>query len=395
MKRLPLTPRADWQRRVEKVGLTFHTTGAGEPYWDESACYLFSLAEIDQIEAATLALNDLCLKAVEHIITHDLWDEFEIPEGFVDFMRKSWDEEEISIVGRFDLLYDGVNPPKLAEYNADTPTALLEAAVVQWFWLQDVTPSDDQFNSLHERLIEVWKRVKAELGIPVTFVAVDNHAEDYMTVTYLRDTAQQAGLTTQYLPISSIGWNAARRTFVDLRERTLGCIFKLYPWEWLMREKFGQHICGATTRWLEPPWKALLSNKAILPLLWKLFPDHPNLLPASWDSLPGRCVKKPVLGREGANITILEYGAKVEATTGEYDDGEFIYQQFHETPKFDGRTIVLGSWMVNGYACGMGIRETDNLITTNTSRFVPHRIDGAREQSHGVKVIETAYRAAE
>jgi glutathionylspermidine synthase len=207
-------------------------------------------------------------------------------------------------------------------------------------------------------------------------VSVEGHTEDFMTVTYLRDTAQQAGLLNQYLPITSIGWNAGRRTFVDLRERTLACIFKLYPWEWLMREKFGQHVPGAATRWLEPPWKALLSNKAILPLLWKLFPDHPNLLPASRDSLPGKCVKKPVLGREGANITILEYGAKVEATSGDYADGEFIYQQYHETPKFDGRSIVIGSWLVNGYACGMGIRETEGLITTNTSRFVPHRIDG-------------------
>jgi len=376
MKRIPMSPRSDWQRKVESVGLTFHTLDDGTPYWDESACYSVTLAEIDQIEMATLSLNDLCLQAVEHILKNDLWDDFQIPPEFVDFIRRSWDADEITIVGRFDLLYDGINPPKMIEYNADTPTALLEAAVAQWYWLQDTTPADDQFNSIHERLIEAWRRVKSEIGVPVTFVSVEDPAEDFMTVTYLRDTAQQAGLTTQYLPIGAIGWNAARHSFVDLKERTLGCVFKLYPWEWLMREKFGQYLPAAKTRWLEAPWKALLSNKAILPLLWKLNPDHPNLLPASWDSLPGRSVKKPALGREGANITILDYGAKLEATGGEYADGEFVYQQFHETPKFDGHSVVLGSWMVNGYACGMGIRETDGLITTNTSRFVPHRIEG-------------------
>jgi glutathionylspermidine synthase len=92
--------------------------------------------------------------------------------------------------------------------------------------------------------------------------------------------------------------------------------------------------------------------------------------------LPGKCVQKPVLGREGANISILENGQRVSGTSGDYGDGEFIYQQFFETPRFDGNTIVLGSWLVNGYACGMGIREADGLITTNTSRFVPHRIGG-------------------
>jgi glutathionylspermidine synthase len=392
MQRLPLTPRPDWQRRVESVGLTYHTLDDGKPYWDESACYVFTAAEIDQIEAATYALNDLCLKAVEHILRHDLWNEFQIPPGFDEVIRKSWDEDEISIVGRFDLLHDGVNLPRLAEYNADTPTALVEAAVAQWFWLQDVMPAADQFNSLHERLIEAWQRVKQEIGGAVTFASVEDHVEDFMTVTYLRDTAQQAGLQTQYMPVSAIGWSSARRAFVDLKERGLGCVFKLYPWEWLMREKFGQRIAGAVTRWLEPPWKALLSNKALLPLLWKLFPDHPNLLPASWEPLPGRCVKKPALGREGANITILDAGKKLAGTTGTYGDGDFIYQQYHETPRFDGHTIVLGSWLVNGYACGMGIREDEGLITTNTSRFVPHRI-GSIDSSFSARAAPGATRA--
>lgn len=374
MQRIPLTPRPDWQIRVESVGLVYHTTDDGQPYWDESACYVFSPAEIDQIEAATYALNDLCLQAVEHVVTHELWEEFQIPAPFIDFVRRGWEEEEVSIIGRFDLLVDGQHPPKLAEYNADTPTALVEAAVAQWYWLQDIAPEADQFNSLHERLIEVWQRVKAEIARPVTFVSAEGHVEDFMTVTYLRDTAQQAGLLTQYLPASAIGWNAVHGAFVDLRERPLECVFKLYPWEWLMREEFGGHLPSAATRWLEPPWKALLSNKALLPLLWKLFPDHPNLLPASWHSLPGKCVKKPALGREGANITILEYGERLEETPGDFADGRFIYQQFHETPRFDGHTMVIGSWLVNGYACGIGIREDDRLITTNTSRFVPHRI---------------------
>jgi glutathionylspermidine synthase len=371
-----MTPRPDWQRRVESVGLTFHTLDDGEPYWDESACYTFTLAEIDQIELATITLNDLCLEAVEHIIEHDLWERFEIPPAFADYICKSWDEDEITIVGRFDLAYDGVQPPKMLEYNADTPTALLEAAVAQWYWLQDVAKDADQFNSLHERLIEAWKRVKDDFGCPVTFVSVQDHVEDFLTATYLRDTAIQAGLTTQYLPIESLGWNASRRTFVDVRERTLGCIFKLYPWEWLMREEFGKHLANASTRWLEAPWKALLSNKALLPLLWELFPDHPNLLPASHDRLPGRCVRKPMFGREGANITIFDDGKAVLETPGDYA-GTYIYQRYFETPKFDGRTIVLGSWMVNGYACGLGIREDDGVITSNTSRFVPHRIESA------------------
>src|SRR5207244_10799026 len=93
-----------------------------------------------------------------------------------------------------------------------------------------------------------------------------------------------------------------------------------------------------------------------------------------------------VMGREGANITILGGEERVLATPGDDGSGPFIYQQFHETPKFDGNTIVLGSWLVNGYACGMGIREDDSLITSNASRFVPHRIEKTDEH---IRVMPT------
>ena len=126
------------------------------PYWDESAYYEFTEPEIDALEAATYALDKLCLAAVEHVIDHDQFDRFLIPDQYRDFIRQSWEHDEHTIYGRFDLAFDGDFPPKLLEYNADTPTALLEAAVIQWFWLKDVFPQARQFNSIHERLLEIF-----------------------------------------------------------------------------------------------------------------------------------------------------------------------------------------------------------------------------------------------
>jgi glutathionylspermidine synthase len=372
MRRVACDPRPDWRRRVEEVGLVFHTTDTGRPYWDESAYYEFTAAEIDRLEATTYALNDLCLKAVEHILENDLWPQFQVPLPFAEWIRRSWQADEHTIYGRFDLLFDGVQPAKLIEYNADTPTALLEAAVVQWHWLKDTAPDADQFNSLHERLIEAWKSLHAVRPAPVTFASVQGHVEDYVTVNYLRDVATQAGVMNQYLTMQQIGWHPQRRVFTDLKERELACVFKLYPWEMMFREQFGPHLPEARTRWLEPPWKVLLSNKALLPLLWELFPEHPYLLPASCQPLGGRQVRKPTQGREGANVAIMEGTRVVAETPGAYGDTPCIYQEYFETPRFDGRAVVLGSWMVNGYACGLGVREDERAITTNTSRFVPH-----------------------
>jgi glutathionylspermidine synthase len=333
----------------------------------------------------------MCLQAVEYVIQENLFEQFQVPPPFVDYVKQSWERDEVSVYGRFDFAYDGRNPPKLLEYNADTPTALLEAAVIQWFWFQDQYPRLDQFNSIHERLIEAWRTVGQFMassptpappapGSPeaVFFTALSDHLEDYMTANYLRDTAMQAGLVTHYLDVESVGWNTGRRRFVDEKERAISWCFKLYPWEWMTRERFAPHLLEArdTTRWLEPPWKMILSNKSILPVLFDLFPDSPYLLPASLEPLEGPHVRKPLLGREGANVTVVGEDGRVLTETGGDYEGPYVYQQLHPVPSFGGNYPIVGSWMVNGYACGIGVREDATPVTGNLSRFVPHVFSG-------------------
>ena len=260
----------------------------------------------------------------------------------------------------------------MLEYNADTPTALLEAAVIQWFWLKDTHADADQFNSIHERLLEFWPRLGPATQGLVHFASQRDHLEDLMTVTYLRDTCQQAGLDTAYLAVEDIGWNSARRAFVDVQERPLRTAFKLYPWEWLFREQFGPRLLEGRVRWLEPPWKVLLSNKTILAVLWEMFPECPYLLPTYLKPHSDSYVRKPCQGREGANVLYMLHGQTVRQTDGPYGDQPCVYQAVQKLPEFDGNYPVIGSWLVNGYACGVGIREDASPITSNTSRFVPH-----------------------
>jgi glutathionylspermidine synthase len=351
----------------------------GEVYWDESACYQFTAHEIDNLELATQTLHDQCMELVQEVIDKRLFGLFLIPKEYEEFIIKSWELQEPSIYGRFDFAFDGVGPPKMLEYNADTPTALLEAAVAQWDWLKEVDERGDQFNMIHDHLIDAWKALRQRDGGPIHFAAMTkiDSPEDYITAEYLRDTAIQAGFKTAFLDIGDIGWDRPRNVFVDNTGFPIHRCFKLYPWEWVFREDFGPNVRRAPTRWVEPAWKAILSCKSILPLLYERHPDSPFLLPASFDPPPsGSYVRKPVHAREGANIQVVIDGKLVLETEGPYQSPPYVYQALAPLKPHDGRYPVLGSWVVNGIASGLGIREGDSLVTGNTSRFVPHQMVG-------------------
>jgi glutathionylspermidine synthase len=244
MERIPIAPRANWQAEVEGAGLVWHTAD-GKPYWNEAAYYSLTAGEIDEIEAATAELQRLCLEAGQSIIDRNLFARFGMPSWVVPLVKRAWNDEPPALFhGRFDLGYDGRNPPKLFEYNCDTPTALFEAAVVQWDWKEAVLPERDQFNSLHEKLVAKWRDIAPSfLTRHVHFTHVgDDPGEDTLTVTYLRDTALQAGLESTPILVDDIGWDSGQRRFVDLDNRLIDVLFHLYPWEWLVNETFGpQH----------------------------------------------------------------------------------------------------------------------------------------------------------
>jgi len=374
MKRIKNDVRPNWQKIVESQGMVYHTAD-GVPYWDESAYYEFSSKQIDELESATNELHKLCLDAVQHIIDKKRYKELQIPEAAIPLIEYSWENETPAIYGRFDLSYDGNNPPKMLEYNADTPTALLEAAVIQWYWLEDNFKHGDQFNSIHERLVAKWKELRDYLKPGTLYLTYMDTWEDYMTVSYMQDTAKQGGLNAKSILIKDIGWDSKDRCFVNEELYTMRNIFKLYPWEWLLKDEYGQHLPETldTTYFIEPPWKMILSNKGILPILWELNPGHPNLLPAYFtpEKLPWHA-KKPLYSREGANITLVTEGEEVTGTSGKYGEEGYIYQDLALLPKFDGNHPVIGSWVIDGESAGIGIRESTSLITNNLGRFVPH-----------------------
>jgi glutathionylspermidine synthase len=413
MIRVNAEKRPNWEQSVESIGFKFHTffryddgeivakdadiegeapqpgvNGQYETYWDESAYYRFTLDQIEKdIEDPTAELHHMCLQAVERIVhDDDLLRKIAIPEYMWDRIRESWNSNQPHLYGRMDFSYNGSGPAKLLELNYDTPTSLYEAGAVQWHWLNEcmqrgmLPPQTDQYNALHEFMEAIFLnlRSKFEDETPLMhFSCARDSVEDRSTVMYMQEIAEAAGIQTRFLYVDEIGLNAEGE-YVDLDEEPILAIFKLYPWEDMFTEEFGPELATASTHWFEPPWKAILSNKGILPVLWEMFPDHPNLLPAYFADAdatvaPG-WVKKPLFSREGSNVTICTPDGRIIKEDGPYSDIPCIIQAYHPLPVFGDYHTVIGSWVVGDRAVGIGIREDGSPITKDTSRFVPHVI---------------------
>jgi glutathionylspermidine synthase len=385
MQRIACPERDDWQQTAEACGFDFHTID-GERYWDERGYYAFTLDEIEgQIEAPTGEIDAMCLELAGRAVDDEqTLTRLKIPQTFWALISASWHRDEPSLYGRLDLFFDRHGPAKLLEYNADTPTSIFEAAVFQWTWLEQaieraiIPKAADQYNSIHEQLIEAWKKVGR--GRPLHLTGLTESSEDYGTLAYLEDAATQAGLATTIIDIADVGWREGAGGFVDLDNRDIELAFKLYPWEWMFHDAFGAKLAEAPTRWIEPPWKAVLSNKGILPLLWEMFPGHPNLLPAFFEDDPRAAelgssyVRKPLYSREGANVTLVSGGVPFASHEGHYGSEGFIRQALAPLRDFDGQYPVIGSWLVDHTPCGLSVREDLGPITGNNSRFLPHAI---------------------
>lgn len=400
MERRTVTPRPGWEQTVASQGLVFsaseHPDGTVTQYWNESACYALTLAEVDHLERASEELHRMSLEAARFLagqqsVPGSPWRALGLPRHAVQLAVESLDRGDPALYGRFDLVYAGPDEPtKLLEYNADTPTGLVEAAVVQWYWKQDVLGDGvDQWNGIFEALTDRWRQIfAADLAagrpprVHFAHTELDETGEDAMTVAVLRDAAEHAGLTCESLLMSQIGFDTEQLRFVGADLRYLTNLFALYPWEDLVTERFGPRIpLDDHLRWIEPAWKMFLSTKALPAALWHLYPGHELLLPTFLNDRGDlrEWVRKPLHGREGADIEIRSRDGDVAPVAGRWGPEGHVYQQYHRLPDLPGpdgapNRPVLGTWMVGDECFGVGIRESDGPVTDALCRFVPNII---------------------
>lgn len=381
MMRLEVSPRPDWRQEAEQDGFSFYEED-GELYWDESVCYSFTPDEIEKgLMEPAKELHQMCLDLVsEVVLSEELMTKLAIPPMAWELVKDSWQRNEPRLYGRLDFSFDGHGPAKLYEYNADTPTTIFESAHFQKKWFKDamaqeiIPKSAKDFNTIEEKLVEVFKSFSVQ-G-PMHFACVEAAEEDLVATKYLANLAKKAGIETKNIFMEDIGADE-QGLFIDMENQPIHWLYKLYPWEYLINDPYGELVENCDTNFIEPPWKMILSNKGILPLLWERHEGHPNLLPAWFHDIAGKplvpdFVVKPLFSREGDNIYVFQDYTQTFSTDGDYGAEGYIGQALCPPPFIDGNGPSCGVWVVGDEACGLGIREDKSPITGYDARFVPY-----------------------
>ena len=375
---------------LESLGFVWHTDN------DESAYISDELVVISEQEAeayyeATNTLYDMFVEAGEYVVENNLFHEIGIPFNLVEVIKESWENDvHWHLYGRFDLAggVDG-KPIKLLEFNADTPTALFETAIIQWAMLkQNGLEESSQFNATYEALVENFKRLvileedvsdfeERYEGWKFLFTSIRGNAEEENTVKLLQHIANEAGYETEFAYIDEVEFDSDEGIFFNDENYELW--FKLIPWEDIALEEsdlamlLTNIIKNQKAIIFNPAYTLLFQSKGLLKILWDLYPNHPLLLESSFEPLQGqKQVEKPVFGREGANVSILDEDAKaLESEDGDYANHKMLYQAYTQlATDTQGNSYQAGVFYAYE-ACGLGFRKGGKILN-NMSKFVGH-----------------------
>lgn len=377
---------------LESLGFVWHTDTDETSYLSDTLVVI-SQEEAEAYYEAGNTLYEMFIETAQYVIDHNLFHQIGIPFNLIELIKTSWENEiHWHLYGRFDLAggIDG-KPIKLLEFNADTPTVLFETAIIQWAILkQNGMEEKSQFNGLYEALLENFKRLvtleestdsfeERYEGWKFLFTSVKGNFEEENTVRLLQHIAADAGYQTEFAYIDEIEFSSEDGIFYNDENYELW--FKLIPWENIALEEpdlallLTNIIQNQKAIIFNPAYTLLFQSKGLLKILWDLYPNHPLLLETSFEPLKDqKQVQKPVFGREGGSVAIIdENGENIAVCEGEYSSYKMVYQSYIQLPKdMAGQNYQAGLFYAYE-ACGLGFRKGGEILN-NMSKFVGHII---------------------
>ncbi|ELV7529108.1 bifunctional glutathionylspermidine amidase/synthase [Edwardsiella ictaluri] len=348
---------------------------------------------------ATNELHLMYLHATDKVLRDDsLLALFDIPKILWPRLRLSWQQRRhCMITGRMDFCMDE-RGLKVYEYNADSASCHTEAALILQRWAKqgDGVPGYNPGEDLLNELAGAWRHSHAR---PFVHIMQDNDIEESYHALFMQRALSQAGFDSKIVKgLASLRWDTTGQ-LIDEDGRLVNCVWKTWAWETALeqvREVSDTEYAAVPIRTgqpekqvrlidvllrpeimvFEPLWTVIPGNKAILPILWSLFPHHRYLLDTDFEPTPelirsGYAVK-PIAGRCGSNIDLVSRHEEVlDTTSGKFHDQKNIYQQLWCLPQVADKHIQVCTFTVGGSYGGACLRADSSLVIKKESDIEP------------------------
>ncbi len=356
-----------------------------------------------ELKRATNELHALFLHATDYVLQHpELLERFNLPKALWSRIKASWDNRRNEMItGRFDFCMTATGI-KVYEYNADSGSCHMECGKVQDKWARHFGIDDGRSagDKLHTELVEAWKASEAK---GMLHILQDHDLEETYHALFMQEAIEAAGIPCRIIRgFDELSWNAAGQ-IVDAEGTEVRWVWKTWAWETALdqiREECEQddarlsnyafdQVRSGSPRLVdvllrkevmvyEPLWTLIPSNKAIMAVLWMLFPDHPYLLDTRFDLSDelrrDGFVEKPIAGRCGHNISIVEKGEVLQATSGKFEHQDLVYQALCKLPKVGDLNVQVSTFSVAGSYAGACMRTDTSPLITKDSDLLPLRI---------------------
>jgi glutathionylspermidine amidase/synthetase len=367
--------------------------------YENTYCVMSQTAK-QEVVRATNELHALFLHATDYVLQNEyLLEHFNIPNVLWPRIKQSWNNRRNQMItGRFDFSLSA-RGLKLYEYNADSASCHMECGKIQGLWgdYKNCDDGADAGSPLFFDLVDAWKENHVD---GLVHIMLDDDDEENYHALYMQSTMKKAGIEsklvygTQQLSWSKDGY------VVDVDGLAIKWVWKTWAWETALeqlRDELNNNeyatedipknkkpqlmdvFLHPETMVIEPLWTVVTSNKAMLPILWQMFPNHPYLLNAQFELTPDLqkegYVSKPIAGRCGLNIILFDKQDKtLSETQGQFSQQDSIFQSLYPLPKFNGLNVQLCTFTAGGYYAGACIRTDASMIITNKSDLLPLRV---------------------
>lgn len=331
-------------------------------------------------------------------------------------------------LSRFDFVVDKNGDFKVIEINSDTPCAIIEAYYANQIAADSFGYTNPNFGEEHNLTSFLYqlKQKISPLKInlrdgnfnatrPFIFSCFEDYPEDFGTTKYLMDLMKINSPAAEVDFVSFYDLQVDENGILLPDGRHAGAIYRLHPMEILIEETatdgtdlgvmFLEKYAEGKFEMFNPPEAIIMQNKSFLALVWqiylsgKFFNSHEEkiieqyMLPSFFEEDlnlidGGEFIKKPIWGREGRNISIIDgatknviYEHQIENPDAVIcrDSNKFMYQKFVDTPQFEAIAdsgylkgfITLSCFMLGDKPSAVYCRFSPEKVIGTEAYFVP------------------------